>query len=340
MRTYFVKSGDNFRQIGKEQNREPSYLAALNGRCVEDELIEGEAILLPPPRECEAVARVKEGALCLNGFCAAGTSEQAVKEVLPYLTTLTEEGGYYTAKEGLQLPRASCSNLVCESGVTRLLLPQIGKAPLLPLGEYCTCLAEAGYGGLVLSISEYSTEELTSALPQLAKIYKNNNLALIALVRESALRKRPKLWIYLAEILDGIFLLADEITTPWEARLAHLGEDFPKGMRRRLYSELPYALACSQGRNVSYLPLDRLAEQIKKSHAIRGRGSIEWRQGGYQIYGEDAASVGMALGRIARLGIPGCTLHLGHTPPWILPLIRSRFACQVRCQRSDKHSPW
>lgn len=340
MRTYYVNKGENFRQIAENCRRSAEEIARLNGRDMDDELMDGEVILLPPHPHCKEASTIREGALCLNGFLGDGLSRTTLKEALPYLASITIEGGSYSTKTGLVLPHMPHKDVLENCSAIKLLLPRIDRNPLAPLGEYCGTLLANGYGGLVLSVSDYSTEELTSALPQLAKIYKNNELGLYILIRESALRKRTKLWIYLSEILDGILLLADEIATPWQVRLAHLGEDFPKEMYRRVYAELPYALLQLEDDRERYFPLQKLSEQIQRCHAKRGCGSHQWIGEKCVIFGEDASSVSAGLSRLAQLSIPGVSLHLGHTPAWILSLIRSRFACQVRCQRNDKHSPW
>lgn len=340
MRTYYAISGDNLRQIGKMHKRDPVALAKLNNREIDEELSAGEAILLPPADACACASCIREGALSINGFLGEGVSEKALADALPYLSTITIEGGCYSKKDGLRLPHTPHDALLVEGAIPRLLLPYIGREALSSLGTSCPLLAADGYRGLVLSLASYPTEELTSALPQLSKIFKNNDLALFALIPEGELNKRPKLWIYLSEIVDGIFTMADDIKTAWERRLAFLNEDFPRAVLRRIYTELPYALLCCKGTSRHYLPLNTLGEQIKKSHAKRGNGSHEWNGDGCQFFGEDPGSISLALTRLARIGLPGASLHLGHTPEWILSLIRSRFACQVRCQRNDRRSPW
>ena len=339
MRIYYVKSGENFEQIGKTTKREPEDIARLNGRGIGDTLAQGEAILLPERREYRLPLQGRDGALCINGILDAGTDSAILKHALPYLKTATEVGGTYLARGGLILPKQRHKQLFEEGGVTSLLMPEIGREMLSPLGKEAETLQAGGYGGLVLDIGEYSTEELTSALPQLGKIYKLNNLILYAAIQEAQLKKRPKLWMLLGDMLDGILLFADDIPTSWERRLAHLGEDFPLSFRRRLYTELPYALLRREVSGDRYLPLSQMGREIQKDHAKRGQGPLEWAGDAHTYYGEDVASTEYGMRRLARIGMGGASLHIGYTPRWVYALLDQHFICQGGCGTDGRRSP-
>ena len=322
-RTHTVRGGETLDSIARKYGTDPSSLLRMNPH------LRGKTVVHPSDILTVASSETPLASVMVHGRCNAAYDKSKLTEAIPYLSTLTIEGGHTRQSGEITLPDGRRQMRECHAeGIP--VFAHIDCQEGLPHRERLSDrLQRAEYDGCVLSHIG-TAKEATSSLTSLRKWLDREGLRLYVETEENDFLGMPDTYGVYAEESDGLMITRSSMELPFTHLVEGICERASQARRQRIALELPYC-AEERGETIRYLPTASVIPLAYRRGCAVGREeeqpcfSYPERGKMHTVVFEDAESMSRGLTVLGESPVGGVCVRVEHTDALVWQLISSLF---------------